>query len=80
MISTSPLRIALPQAFSRSSPVIDSHFFLGSETTMPEPKKCGSGTSSMKGVPCTTCAGASMWVVTCMVVVIVCDSTPDFAM
>ena len=47
---------------------------------MPEPKKCGSGTSSMNGVPCTTCAGASIWVVLCIEVVMRCDSTPDFAM
>jgi hypothetical protein len=60
--------------------VIDSHFFFGSETTMPLPKKCGNGTSSMNGVPCTTWAGASMCVVLCMLVVIRCDSTPDFAM
>jgi hypothetical protein len=60
--------------------VIGSHFFLGIDTTMPEPKKCGSGTSSMNGVPCTTWAGASMWVVLCMDVVMRCDSTPDFAM
>ena len=78
--STSPLRIALPQTRSRSSPVICSHFFFGIETTMPELKKCGSGTSSMNGVFCTTWAGASICVVTCMVVVMVCDSTPDFAM
>ena len=32
----------------------DSHFIFGRWTTMPEPKKCGSGTSSIKGVPCTT--------------------------
>jgi hypothetical protein len=47
---------------------------------IPVPKLRGSGTSSMKRVPCTTCAGASMWVVTCMVAVVVCESTPDFAM
>ena len=46
---------------------------------MPEPKKCGSGTSSMKAVPCTTCAGASMWVVLCMLVVMRWDRTPDLA-
>src|SRR6266571_1099192 len=40
-----------------------SHFFFGIDTTIPEPKKCGSGTSSMNGVPCTTCAGASICVV-----------------
>ncbi len=47
---------------------------------MPEPKKCGSGTSSMNGVPWMTWAGASMWVVLCIEVVMRCDSTPDFAM
>ena len=47
---------------------------------MPEPKKCGSGTSSMNGVPWTTWAGASMCVVLCIEVVMRCDSTPDFAM
>ena len=60
--------------------MIGSHFFFGIDTTMPEPKKCGSGTSSMNGVPWTTWAGASMWVVLCIEVVMRCDSTPDFAM
>ena len=36
-------------------------------------------TSSMNGVPCTTCAGASICVVLCMLVVMRCDSTPDLA-
>ena len=80
MITTSRGRTILPQAFSRSSPVIGSHLFFGIDTTMPEPKKCGSGTSSMKGVPWITCAGASICVVLCIDVVMRCDSTPDFAM
>ena len=54
--------------------------FLRNRDHIPEPKKCGNGTSSMNGVPCTTCAGASMCVVLCMLVVMRCDSTPDFAM
>jgi len=60
--------------------VIGSHIAFGIETTIPDPKKCGSGTSSMNGVSSTTCAGASMWVVLCMLVVMRCDSTPDLAM
>ena len=60
--------------------MIGSHIFFGIETTTPEPKKCGNGTSSMNGVSSTTCAGASMCVVLCMLVVMRCDSTPDFAM
>src|SRR5205807_1695051 len=43
---------------------------------MPEPKKCGSGTSSMKGVPCTTWAGASICVVLCIEVVMRCGGAP----
>ena len=52
---------------------------IGIEITIPEPKKCGSGTSSMNGVPWITCAGASICVVLCMLVVMRCDSTPDLA-
>jgi hypothetical protein len=33
-----------------------------------------------EGRACTTWAGASIWVVACIVVVMRCDSTPDFAM
>ena len=57
-----------------------SHFFFGMDTTTPVPKKYGSGTSSMNGVPCTTCAGASICVPECITVVILCVSTPDLDM
>ena len=56
-----------------------SHIALGIATTMPEPKKRGRGTSSMNGVSSTPCAGASIWVVSCILVVMRCDRTPDYA-
>ena len=69
----------LGSAFSRSSGMIFSHLPLGMETTTAVPKKRSRGTSSIKGVPSITCAGASVWVVQCMKVVICCESTLDFA-
>ncbi len=43
--------------------MIGSPFFLGRDTTNPAPKKCGNGTSLMQGMPCTTWAGASIWLI-----------------